>query len=132
MTYSARQNRRPHVVADVMTSPVATAAPDADVAELTARMAARGIRSVPILENDEVIGIVSRRDLLRTMVRTDAMVSHDVQYRLDEYAGGGHRWTATVTDGVAEVRGEFDDDTERRVVYLLSRTVPGVVDVKVH
>jgi osmotically-inducible protein OsmY len=82
------------------------------------------------VEDGAVVGIVSRRDILRTVVRTDDMVQQDVQYRLDEYAGGVQRWLATVEDGVVLIDGALDDDAERTVVTVMARTVPGVADVK--
>jgi osmotically-inducible protein OsmY len=51
--------------------------------------------------------------------------------RLDEYAGGVRRWTVTVEGGVATVVGDYDNDTERSMVTMLARTVPGVAAVKV-
>src|SRR5438552_1768741 len=84
---------RPHTVADVMSSAPLTTWPDADVADVAQTMLDREVRSLPVLDGDIVIGIVSRRDILRTMVRTDEVVRGDVQHRLDEYAGGERRWT---------------------------------------
>lgn len=42
-----------------------------------------------VLDGDELVGIVSRRDILRALVRTDDVVCCEVQHRLDEYTGGG-------------------------------------------
>lgn len=124
-------DHRPHQVAEVMSPDVVTMVPDADPADLAAVMLDRRFRSIPIVERGEVVGVVSRRDLLRGMVRTDDMVTIHVQRRLDEYAGGRRLWTAVVVDGVVQLSGDFDDDVERRVVTVLTRTVPGVVDVRI-
>lgn len=121
---------RPHTVADVMSGAPLTTWPDADVADVAQTMLDREVRSLPVLEDDVVVGIVSRRDVLRTMVRTDDVVRRDVQHRLDEYAGGDRRWTAAVQDGVVTIDGELNDDVERAVVQVMARTVAGVADVK--
>jgi CBS domain-containing protein len=121
---------RPKTVADVMSGDPLTTWPDADVADVAETMLNREVRSLPVVEDDEVVGIVSRRDILRTVVRTDDMVQRDVQYRLDEYAGGVQRWPVTVEDGVVLIDGVLDDDAERTVVTVMARTVPGVADVK--
>ena len=91
----------------------------------------RDVRSVPVLDSGHVVGIISRRDLLRSVLRTDDVLAHDVQQRLDAYADEPGRWTATVTDGVVRIDGFVDDDVERRVVEILARTVPGVTAVTV-
>jgi CBS domain-containing protein len=124
-------SHRPHVVAEVMTHEVVTAWPLEDVAEVARAMLDRDVRSVPVLDGRHVVGIVSRRDLLRSVLRTDDVLVHEVQHRLDAYAGGDHRWTATVTDGVVRIDGDVDDRAERQVVEILARTVPGVADVTV-
>ena len=122
--------RRPAVVREVMSARPVTATPDADVADIADLMLRHNVRSVPIVEDRNVVGIVSRRDILRAAVRGDDVLAKEVQYRLDEYADGARRWTATVDGGVATVSGDFTNDTERTVVTVLTRTVPGISAVK--
>jgi CBS domain-containing protein len=121
---------RPRVVDEVMTHQVVTAWPLEDVADVAATMLHRNVRSIPVLDGVRVIGIVSRRDILRTVVRTDDVLRHEVQDRLDGYAGGTHRWTVTVVDGAATVDGAFDDEVEQRAVTVLARTVGGIGEVR--
>jgi CBS domain-containing protein len=123
---------RPHLVAEVMSRDVVTAWPAEDVADVARTMLTANLRSIPVLAGGELVGIVSRRDLLRTVVRTDEVLRHEIQHRLDEYAGGEPRWTVAVVDGIATVHGDFDDPTENQVIPLLVRTVPGVGAVHVH
>jgi CBS domain-containing protein len=56
-------------VSEVMTKPVETYAPDTLVAEIINHFAARRIRRVPVVEDGKVVGIISRRDILREMNR---------------------------------------------------------------
>jgi CBS domain-containing protein len=118
---------RPKVIADVMSRDPLTTWPEADVAQL---MLEEAVRSVPVVDDGKLVGIVSRRDILRTVVRTDDVLCGEAQHRLDEYAGGVHRWTVTVTDGAATVEGGFDDDAERAIVAVMVRTVPGITTVR--
>jgi CBS domain-containing protein len=114
-----------------MTTPVVTARPSDDVADIARTMLERDIRSVPIIDDGDLVGIISRRDIMRAMVRTDDTLRQEAQHRLDEYAGGVRRWSVTVTDGTAVIDGSFDDDVEREVVAVLVRTVPGVAASRV-
>ena len=126
----ARDARRPPAaVRDIMSRHVVTTTADADVADVADAMLQRDVRSVPVTDGRRVVGIISRRDILRAVVRGDDVLTSEVQHRLDEYAGVPGRWTATVTKGVAVIAGGYRDDTERAVVTVLARTVPGVVDV---
>jgi CBS domain-containing protein len=122
---------RPETVSEVMAWDPYTVRPETDVAEVADLMLRNDVRSVPVVEDGVVVGIVSRRDILRIMVRTDEVLRGEVQHRLDEYADGVSRWKATVTNGVARISGGFDTDTERAVVAVLARTVPGIAAVDV-
>jgi len=120
---------RPGMVVEVMSPYPVTTRPGTDVAEVAEAMLEYDVRSIPVLEDGDLVGIVSRRDILRAMVRGDDVLTAEVQHRLDEYADGQRRWTATVEGGAARIAGDFDDATEQGVVAVLARTVPGVAAV---
>jgi CBS domain-containing protein len=124
-------DHRPGMVVEVMSAYPMTTTPGTDVADVAEAMLQNDVRSIPVLDGRTIVGIISRRDILRAMVRGDGEMTREVQYRLDEYADGRRRWTATVEGGVATVAGDYDDDTKRAVVAVLARTVPGVAAVKV-
>jgi CBS domain-containing protein len=52
-----------------MTKQVETYAPDTLVVEIVNNFAARRIRRVPVVEDGKVVGIISRRDIVREMDR---------------------------------------------------------------
>ena len=56
-------------VADLMTSDCHTIPPDMDLYAITSTFVTLGIRRLPVVENDRVIGQVSRRDVLREVER---------------------------------------------------------------
>ena len=118
------------VVADVMTSP-AVAMDAAAPAEVLARvMIDDRRRCVPIVDGSTVIGVVTRRDLVRVIARADTTVAAEVQRVLD-MCGGGRRWTVTVHDGEAVIgTANADEDTER-VLVALADAVPGVLRARV-
>lgn len=121
---------KPPMVMDVMSPYPVTTTPLADVAEVAEVMLDRDVRSMPVLDGDTIVGIISRRDILRAMVRGDDTLRAEAQHRLDEYADGQRRWTVTVTGGLATVVGGYSTDSEREVVEILVRTLPGVAGVQ--
>jgi len=64
--------RRPERLAgDVMSSPVVTVEEHTEVGEIARLLTAYRIKRVPVLRNGQVVGIVSRENLLRTLVSND-------------------------------------------------------------
>lgn len=118
-------------VADVMTSPVEVVSPDADVTDVARVMLRDGLRSVPVVDNGVLIGVVSRRDVLRPFVRPDDAIATHVRTVLDSYEGRRGRWDVDVTQGAVTVTGEVFDDAERQVIASLVRIVPGVLSADV-
>ena len=122
-------HQRATPVTEVMNHLVEVTTPDADVAVIAERMLSRHLRSMPVVEEGLLVGMVARRDLLRTMVRTDDVIVANVRGLLDRYAGSRRHWDVAVIDGHVTVSGEFADVAERSLVGALARTVGGVVDV---
>jgi CBS domain-containing protein len=50
-------------VDDVMTAEVFTVPPDTDLQDAARQMAARWIRHLPVLDGDEIVGVVGMRDM---------------------------------------------------------------------
>lgn len=123
------ERRRAAPVTEAMTSPVEVTTPDADVATIAERMLSRRLRSMPVVEEGLLVGMVARRDLLRTMVCTDDVITANVRGLLDRYSGSRRQWVVGVADGHVTVSGEFADTAERSLVGALARTVGGVKDV---
>ena len=112
-------------VGEVMTTPVVAMGPGTDVALLGKALLESGFRSVPIVEGSVVVGIVTRRDIVRAIARDDDTIAADVRHRLEIYGGCG-RWHVEVHGGVVSIADEFDDETDRHVATVLAEAVPGV------
>jgi len=115
-------------VADVMTTPATGMGATSDVVDLITVMLGDRIRSMPIVDGSRVVGIVTRRDLVRLIGRDDDAIAADVRHRLANYAGPD-RWTVDVRDGVVALGDEFDDAAERHAAIVLAESVPGVIAV---
>jgi len=123
----------PQTVADVMTSRVRSVDAGADVSDVATLLLEEKLRSVPVLDGGRLVGIVSRRDLLRALVRSDAAIAADLLALVEEYTGEPGTWDVTVRDGAAVItrRAGAADETEFRALVALARTVGGVVTVEV-
>ncbi|MDB5733294.1 MAG: hypothetical protein JWQ03_3189 [Variovorax sp.] len=137
------------VVRGVMTTAVRSVPATADIADIVQIFLDEGLRSLPVVEDHRLVGIVSRRDVLRTLVRPDDEIAFDVRHLVDAYTGRTNSWTVKVTEGVvhispsqdarseghlvdAPVTDSADEDVavDAATVQTLTRTVPGVVAVR--
>lgn len=130
-TDTERVSHRGQRVSTAMTTPVEVIGPNADVGVVVEQMLGARLRSVPVVESGILIGVVARRDLLRTLVRDDDVIAANVRALLDDYAGSRRRWSVEISDGAAVIGGEFADQAERSVVAALTRTIAGVTTVEV-
>jgi CBS domain-containing protein len=119
----------PRVVAEVMTREVVALPERADAAEAGRLMLERGIKSIPVVREGRVVGIVARRDLLKALARGDQDIARDLRALLEEELGPPSPYQVVVRDGVVELTGP-PDPTTRRLATLLVRGVPGVVDLR--
>jgi CBS domain-containing protein len=66
-TYSDISNTK---VEEIMTKAVLTVTPDTDVAEAIEGMMRKEVNRVPVIEQDKVVGIVTRGDIIWSMYRS--------------------------------------------------------------
>ena len=124
------------LVHGLMTSRVRTVEATDDVADIARWFVDDRLRSVPVLEHGRLVGIVSRRDLLRTLVRPDTDIRRDVLRLVEGYTGDLGAWDIVVTEGMTTIqrtRGlpQVSAEVEERAVRALATTVGGVVGVRV-
>ena len=73
------------LVGEIMTSPIMYVTPETTVEESMAIMTDRRIRHLPVVDNDEVVGIISIGDVVKFQTREQ---SFQIKY-LTEYISGG-------------------------------------------
>lgn len=118
-------------VESVMTDRVKTVGPRTTVSDAAATMDGTGLRRLPVIDEEgNLIGIVSRADLVATIARTDEELRADV---LDALMLAGEESVeeinAEVHAGVVTLRGTADRKTTKQVALNLAAEVPGVIDV---
>ena len=116
-------------VADVMTKPVIAMTADAEINALASAMLRSGLRAVPIVQEGDVIGIVTRQDLIGLLALDPDRIVDEVRHRLDLY-GGPDLWAVGFVDGTLTVSGISEDDPQRGVVIALASSVPGVDEIR--
>lgn len=80
-----RSRRAAHTAGELMTAPPVTVRPDATLSAATRVMITHHVTSLPVTGADhQLIGIVSRRDLLSAFLRPDADITREVRHLVDE------------------------------------------------
>ncbi|WP_324788782.1 CBS domain-containing protein [Streptomyces sp. H51] len=117
---------------EMMSSPAVTVHPEQAV-EVAARIMERhGVDRLPVVdEEDRLIGIATRRDLLRVFLRSDEEIRQDV---IDEVLTGtmclpAYAVNVSVRDGMVTLDGQVENRTDVPLVIRLTWRVDGVVGV---
>ncbi|WHO73760.1 MULTISPECIES: CBS domain-containing protein [Rhizobium] len=128
-------------VGDVMTSDPVTIDEDAPLSRVAGLMQDRGIKRIPVLRDGELVGIVSRADLLPVIFAVkpddtatgDEAIRRSILVRLGENTGlEGSDVTVTVTDGTVHFWGNVQTAACRRAARILAEGVHGVRGVVEH
>ena len=129
-------------VADVMTRNVLTAAPDTPLHEIARTMEKRAIKRVPVVRDGQIVGIVSRANLVQAIASSgtkleiplsdtairDRLVAH---LKTQSWAHTG-LMNVSVNDGVVDLWGMSESETERKAIRVAAEATPGVRAVNDH
>jgi CBS domain-containing protein len=137
-TFESRRRRAERVKAggrtagDVMTSPAVCVLPSLAVAAAARRMHQEGVKRLPV-EDDlgRLVGIVTRSDLLKVHLRSDAAIRRDVTEEVFRQILAIEPGQVSVesTDGVVTLAGRTHFRSTADQTLQLTRQVPGVVAV---
>jgi len=123
-------------VSDVMTHSVITAAPETPLHEIATLMEKNAIKRLPIMENGQLVGVVSRANLLQAVASarqqleatpSDKAIRDRILASLqaEPWAHTG-LLNVTVSDGVVDLWGLAGSKTERKAIKVAAETTPGV------
>jgi len=83
------------------------------------------VKSLPVVEHDHLVGIVSRSDVIAMLARRDPLIEAEV----DELLRAAEvDFLVEVVDGVVRLDGPSDEHI-REIARVLASTVAGVVGV---
>ncbi len=124
---------------DVMSAALVSVAEEDSAERIAQLMQDHGIRRVLVLRDGRLVGIVSRADLLRAILRAtpgparldgDAGILRDVAASLRGQPWVDSFWVYPDVDaGVVSLYGYARSETMRQGLMVLARTVPGVTGV---
>ena len=114
-----------------MSSPAIMISPYRSVADAARTMSETGVNRLPVVKGDELVGIVTRADLVRAFVRADSEIEQEIQGDVlrrtlwldptrsrSRSTGAQWRWSRS---------GRHPDDARR--LRAARRAVPGVASV---
>jgi CBS domain-containing protein len=117
--------------AEAMGSPAITVGVADTVAEAARLMTEHGIKRLPVVEDDTLIGIVTRTDLVRAFTRSDEEIVQELRELLVETL-----WLhepdldVRVQRGEVLLNGKMQRRSDAELLARLAQRVPGVVDVR--
>jgi CBS domain-containing protein len=117
--------------ADLMTVDLVTVRPQEDVGLAARLLLERGVRRLPVVDGERLVGVVSRSDLLQWFLRPDDAVRQAVE-RVLAATAGGDGLHASVQDGVVVLEGSVPSAEDRSAVVDLVSAIAGVVAVDDH
>jgi len=124
--------------ADVMTRDIILSTPDTPLREIAALLEKNGIKRVPIVKNGQLVGIVSRANLVQALATarkeikaaaatSDRMVREELlsRLRMEPWARTS-RLNVIVHDGTVELWGTVRSRAEKQAIRLAAELSPGV------
>jgi CBS domain-containing protein len=123
---------------DVMTRRVVTVTPNTPLAAVSALLDKHGIKRVPVVDGGKIVGIVSRGNLLKALVRmgdaqpraaaaSDKSLHDSVLAQLQANAwAGASQINVEVNEGAVQLWGVVNSEAEKNAIRVLAEAIPGV------
>jgi signal-transduction protein with cAMP-binding, CBS, and nucleotidyltransferase domain len=120
-----------------MTPQVTTAMPDTPLHEVATLMERNSIKRVPIVKDGQLVGIVSRANLVQAVASarenlleiplSDANIREKLLEHLQQQAWG-RPWllNVLVNDGIVDLWGVARSDAEKTAIRVAAEAIPGV------
>jgi CBS domain-containing protein len=130
-------------VKDIMIRDVKTAAPETPLYEIAELLEENHIKRVPIVsKGGDLVGIVSRANIIQAVASArpkleislpDATIRRRLLDELKQQPWAHtHKLNVTVTNGVIDLWGFVESETERQAITVAAEAIPGVTVVNDH
>jgi len=131
-----------HRISDLMTRSVVTAAPDTPLCDIATLLERNRIKRVPIVQNGQVVGIVSRANLLQALASVskdvaaangdDSQIRDQVFSRLNAELWRPSMLNVTVHSGTVDLWGCVTSNDEKKAARIVVEGIPGVKAINDH
>lgn len=128
-------------VRQVMTRNVICVRHDTPIGRVAELLSTLDVKRLPVLKNGALVGVVSRRDVMRSLAKLAALEAQPQKASDDEIARSvlsridnapfvaAVQVQLTITAGVVEVSGTVSSENQRQAVLAMLEDTPGVVRV---
>ena len=130
------------VAADVMTRGVIAVTPDAELGSIANLLDEKKIKRLFVLEGGKLAGVVTRSDIVKTLMRRAESVPHhrldseiraDIDRQMHDQPWAPHAFVSVlVKDGTVELVGAISSAAQREAMNVLTQRVDGVRAVTDH
>jgi CBS domain-containing protein len=126
-----REKMAARTAAEAMSSPPITIEFWRSPSAAAALMLARGVKRLPVMRHGQLVGIVSRADLVRAFARSDEAIAQDIRQGvlLHAFWMSPSEVDVGVAAGEVTLRGVAESEAVRDALVEAVRRVPGVVAV---
>ena len=114
---------------EVMTHHVITADEETPVHELAARMVRHQINRLPIVRGREVVGIVTRADILKVFLRSDEDLAAEAQRIAGDFIRPAEEVCVAVQRGVLVLRGRLASPGRRTTLLQQVEHIDGLIAI---
>lgn len=121
------------LVGDAMTAPAITITSHTSIATAAGRMLEYAVNRLPVTDRGQLVGIVTRADLVRAFARSDEEIATDVREELalqQALVNDANEVGVAIAHGDVVLTGAVRRRTDAEILPRLVRNVPGVLDVR--
>jgi CBS domain-containing protein len=129
-------------VSDVMTGDPVTITEDATLEEIVDAMETNGVKRLPVMKEDRLVGLVSRANLMQAVASIareipdptadDDHIRSRVIAAIDKNDWSPFGLNVVVRDGIVHLSGMITDERSRQASVVAAQNVTGVIKVHDH
>jgi CBS domain-containing protein len=130
-SYDSAVKAQARTAGETMSAPAVTIGPDRTVAEAARMMLEQGVNRLPVVKGDQLVGIVTRADLVRAFSRPDTEIAREI---IDDVMRKT-LWlepaavALAVSRGVVTLSGRLHGRSDAQLLERFVARVPGVIEV---